>query len=220
MCSKHSSSKHLFNLTDSQDEGPTGGCPVVVTHATDCCPEEECPGLLAFASVFQRPLGLGWPYSVSLVAVYIEVCCFAQLHCCCSVTKWCQTVCDPMDCSTPCVPVFHHPLTFAQTHVHRVSDAIQPSCLPFPSPSAFSLYQLQGLLFKSGGQSIGASASILPVNIQDWFPIELTGLISLLSKELSRVCSSTTVWKHQLHKNTFFTDTPLSKCSQGSLSVS
>ena len=154
------------------------------------------------------------------LAVCIEVCCFAQLHCCCSFTKWCQTVCDPMDCSTPCVPVFHHLLAFAQTHVHRVSNAIQPSCLSFPSPSAFSLYQLQGLLFKSGGQSIGASASLLPVNIQDWFPIELTGLISLLSKELSRVCSSTTVWKHQLHKNTFFTDMPLSKCSQGSLSVS
>ena len=54
-------------------------------------------------------------------------------------------------------------------------------------------------LFSSGGQSIRASASvsILPMNIQDWFPLGLTGLISLLFKELSRVFSSTTIWKHQ-----------------------
>ena len=59
-------------------------------------------------------------------------------------------------------------------------------------------------LFTSGGQSIGASASasVLPTNIQGWFPLELTGLISLLSKGLARVFSST-VWKHQL-LGTFF----------------
>ena len=54
-------------------------------------------------------------------------------------------------------------------------------------------------LFTSGGQSIGASASasVLPMNTQGWFPFGLTGLISLLSKGLSRIFSSTTVWKHQ-----------------------
>ena len=52
-------------------------------------------------------------------------------------------------------------------------------------------------LFTSGGQSIGASASVLPMNIQDWFPLGLTGLISLKFKGLSRVLSSTTVQKHQ-----------------------
>ena len=54
-------------------------------------------------------------------------------------------------------------------------------------------------LFASDGQSIGtsASASVLPMNIQGWFPLRLTGLISLLSKGLSRVFSSTTFWKHQ-----------------------
>ena len=52
-------------------------------------------------------------------------------------------------------------------------------------------------IFTSGGQSIGASASVLPRNIQDWFPLVLTGLISLLSKGLSRVFSNTTVQKHQ-----------------------
>ena len=53
--------------------------------------------------------------------------------------------------------------------------------------------------FASGGQSIGASAStsVLPMNIQDWFPLGLTGVISLLSKGLSRVCFNTTVQKHQ-----------------------
>ena len=80
--------------------------------------------------------------------------------------------------------------------------AISPSVIPysscpqsFPAPGSFPMSQL----FASGGQSIGvsASASILPVAIQGWFPLGLTGLISLLPKGLSRVFSSPTVWKHQ-----------------------
>ena len=70
------------------------------------------------------------------------------------------------------------------------------SCLQFfPASKSFP----KSGLFGSGGQSVGtlASASVLLMNIQDWFPLGLTGLISLLSKELSRVFSSTTVWKHQ-----------------------
>ena len=65
----------------------------------------------------------------------------------------------------------------------------------FPASGSFPV----SWLFASGGQSIGASAStsVLPMNSQDWFPIGLTGLISWLSKGLSRVFSSTTVWKHQ-----------------------
>ena len=65
----------------------------------------------------------------------------------------------------------------------------------FPASGSFLMSQL----FASGGQSIGASASapVLPVNIQGWFPLGLTALISLLSKGLSRVFSNTTVWKHQ-----------------------
>ena len=93
---------------------------------------------------------------------------------------------------------------FAQTHVHWVSDAIQLShpLLP-PFPLAFNFSQFMDLfplsqLFASSGQSIGASASasVLPMNIQDWFPLGWTGLISLLSKGLSRV-SSTVVQKCQ-----------------------
>ena len=71
----------------------------------------------------------------------------------------------------------------------------------FPASESFPMSQL----FTSGGQSIGASASasVLPVNIQGWFPLGLTGLISLLSKGLSKVFSSTTIWKHQ-----FFSSQP------------
>ena len=75
-------------------------------------------------------------------------------------------------------------------------------CRPFFScPQSFpaSRSSLMSRLFALGGQSIGtsASASVLPMNIQDWFSLGLTGLISLQSKGLTRVFSSTTVWKHQ-----------------------
>ena len=77
---------------------------------------------------------------------------------------------------------------------------ISTSVIPFTSyiqssPASWSFPKSQ--FFESGGQNIGASASVLPVNIQDWFPLGLTGLISLLSKGLSRVFSNTTVQKYQ-----------------------
>ena len=101
-----------------------------------------------------------------------------------------------MDYSTPGLPNHHRPQELAQTHVHQGSDAIQPSyTLSTPSPPALNLSQHQGVFLKSqfftsGGQSIGASASasVLPMNIQGWFPLRLTGLI-LQSKGLSRVFS-------------------------------
>ena len=66
---------------------------------------------------------------------------------CCSVTQSCPTLCDPMDCSTPGLPVHHQLPEFTQTQVHRVSDAIQPSHpLLSPSPPALNLSQHQGLL--------------------------------------------------------------------------
>ena len=78
-----------------------------------------------------------------------------------------------------------------------ISSSVTPfSCLQsFPASGSFPV----SWSFTSGGQSIRASAlaSVLPVNIQGWFPLGLTGLISLLSKGLSRVFSSTTVRKHQ-----------------------
>ena len=66
-------------------------------------------------------------------------------------------------------------------------------CSIFPRMRIF----LMSWLLASGGQSIGASAAVLPMNTQGWFPLGLTGLISLLSKRLSRVFSSTTILKHQ-----------------------
>ena len=121
-----------------------------------------------------------------------------------SVTQSCLTLCDPTDFSMTGFPVHHQLLEFTQTYVHWVSDAIQPSypVIPFsshlqsfPASRAFQM----SWLFPSAGQSIGvsASASVLPMNIQDWFPLGLTGWISLQSKGLSRVFSNTTVQKHR-----------------------
>ena len=128
--------------------------------------------------------------------------------CYCSIAQLCPTLCDPMDCSTPGFPVLHHLLEFAHTHVHWVSDAIQPSGpLSPPSPPAFNLSQHQSLprsqLFESGDQSVGASASmsVFPVNIQCLLPLGLTGLTSLQSRGLSRGFSNTTIWKHQISKH-------------------
>ena len=123
-----------------------------------------------------------------------------------SVAQSCPTLCDSMNCSTPGFHVHHQLPELAQTYAHQVGDAIQPShSLSSPSPPAFNVSQHQSLFpmsqfFTSGGQSIGvsASASVLPMNIQDWFPSEWTGWISLQSKGLSRVFSNTTVQKHQL----------------------
>ena len=106
--------------------------------------------------------------------------------------------------NTPGLPVYHQLPEFTQTPVHRVGDAIQPSH-PLSSPStAFNLSQHQGLF-----QWVSSSHQVAKVlefqlqhqsfqwNIQDLFPLGWTGLISLLSKRLSRVCSNTAVQKHQ-----------------------
>ena len=119
-----------------------------------------------------------------------------------SVTQSCLTLCIPMYCSTPGLPVHHQLLELSQTHVHWVSDTIQPSHpLSSPSPPTFNLSQHQGL-YKRISSHIrwpkywSFSFSISPsMNIQDWFPLGLTGWISLLSKGLSRVFSNTTVQK-------------------------
>ena len=114
------------------------------------------------------------------------------------------TLCDPMDSSTPGLPVHHQLLEFTQTHVHLVGDAIQPSH-PLSSPSpAFNLSQHLGLFNESvlhirwPKYGVSALASVLPKNTQDWSPLEWTGWISFQSKGLSTVFSNTTVQKHQL----------------------
>ena len=126
---------------------------------------------------------------------------FSGLSCHCSVAKSCLTLCVPMDYRTPGFLVLHHLPELAQIHVHWVGDAIQPSVDPFSfclqSFSASGSFPVSQL-FESDGQSTGASASVLPMNIQGWFYLGLTSLIFLLSKGLSRVFSSTTVGKHQI----------------------
>ena len=114
-------------------------------------------------------------------------------------------VCDSMDRSTPGLPVHHHLPEFTQTHVHWAGDAyptISSSVVPFssclqsfPASGSFPVSQF----FTSGDQSIrvSSSASVLPMNIWDWFPLGWTGWISLHAKGLSRVFSNTTVQKHQ-----------------------
>ena len=102
---------------------------------------------------------------------------------CCLVAKSCQTLYDLVDCSPPGLPVLHYLPKFAQTHIHWVGDAIQPShplLPPSPLPSNFPISKsfLMSHLFSSGDQNFGAPASamVLLMSIQDWFPLGLTGL--------------------------------------------
>ena len=120
-------------------------------------------------------------------------------------SRSCPTLCNTMNCSMPGFPVHHQLPEFTQTHVHWVSDAIQPShplvilffsrLQFFPASGSFPVSRF----FSSGDQSIGvsASASVLPMSMQDWFPLGWTGWISLQSKGLSRVFSNTTVQELQ-----------------------
>ena len=132
-----------------------------------------------------------------------------------SVAQSCLTLCDPMNPSTPGLPVHHQLLEF--THSCPSSrwchPAISSSVVPFSScpqslPAAGSFPMSQ--LFAWGGQSTGVSAlaSSLSKKSQGWSPSEWTGWISLQSKGLSRVFSNTTVQKHQ-----FFSAQLSSQCN-------
>ena len=126
---------------------------------------------------------------------------FCLESCCCSVAQLCLTLCDPMDCSMPGFPVLPCLLEFAQTHVHWVGDDIQP---PHPSPPSFNISQNQGKISNESAVHIrwpkywSFNFSISPSNEYsglfsfriDWFDL-------LAVWGLSRVFSSTAVWKHQ-----------------------
>ena len=109
----------------------------------------------------------------------------------------------PMDCSMPGFSVLHHShgtcsnsYPLSQWCHPTISSSVIPfsSCFQsFPASGSFPVSQF----FTSGGQSIGAPASVLPVNTQDWFPLGWTGWISLLSKGLSRAFTNTAGQKHQ-----------------------
>ena len=101
-------------------------------------------------------------------------------------------------CPSPTPRVYSNSCPSSRLRRPTISSSVIPlsSCLqPFPASGSFQMSQF----FASGGQNIGVSAStsVLPVNIQDWFPSEWTGWISSLFKGLSRVFSNTTVQKHQ-----------------------
>ena len=105
-----------------------------------------------------------------------------------------------MYCSMPGSSALH----YFQVHVHWISVTIQPShpLLP-PSPFAFHVSHHQGhFQWNSCSHQVAKVLElqlqhVFPMNIQGWFPLGLTALISLLSKWLSRVFSSTAIWKHQ-----------------------
>ena len=133
---------------------------------------------------------------------------FLQVYicCCCSVTKY-PTLCDPMDCSMPAFPsltiswslpkFMSIELVMPSNHLILCRTLLLPSI--FPSIRVFSNELALPILWRASAKSIeaSASASVLPTNIQGWFPLGLTVLISLQSKGLSRVFPSTTIWRHQ-----------------------
>ena len=121
----------------------------------------------------------------------------------CSVAKSCPTYCSPMDCSTPGLSVLHS-LSWSLLKFMSIESVMLSNHLIlfysllllssiFPSIRVFS----NELVLCIGSLGASASASVLPINIQGWFPLGLTGLIPLQSKGLSRVFSSTIIWKHQ-----------------------
>ena len=127
-----------------------------------------------------------------------------KLICCCSVTQSCLTLRPHklqharLPCPSPSPGTCSNSCPLIQWCHPTISSSVVPFSFrlqSFPASGSFLMSQL----FAPGGQSIGASASasVLPMNIQDWFPSGLTGLISLQSRELSKVFFNTTVQKHQ-----------------------
>ena len=152
-----------------------------------------------------------WRFKVhSLTTLAQDVTLSDILQFCCSAAKSRLTLGNIMDCSMPGSSVLYCLLKFGQIHVHQVGDAICTfHSLPSPSPFAFNLSQHQGnesaLIWRADNDSglrircpkYWRFTLVLPMNIQSWFPLGLTGVISLLSKRFSRVSFSTTIQKHQ-----------------------
>ena len=120
-----------------------------------------------------------------------------------SVTQSCPTLCDPMNRSTPGLPVHHQLPEFTQTHVLRVSDAIQPSHPPSPLlllppiPPSIRVFSNESTLRMRWPKYWSFSFSISPSNEHPGLIFFKTGWISLQSKGLSRVFPNTTIQKHQ-----------------------
>ena len=125
----------------------------------------------------------------------------------------CQILCNPMDCSMPGFPVLPSQslskLMSIESMIHpniSFSVVLVPFPQSFPASGSFPM----SWLFASGAQSIGASASFLLMDIQDWFPLRLTSLISLLSKGLSRVFNATVKSINSSALNLFYSPTLIS----------
>ena len=112
------------------------------------------------------------------------------MHCCCLVTKSCKILCDPMDCNapgftcpSPSSGVYSNSYPLSQWYHLTISSSAMPLfCLQsFPASVSFPMSHF----FASGGQSVGdsASASVLPMNVQGWFPLRLSGFISCCPKD-------------------------------------
>ena len=158
------------------------------SHLILCCPPSP-PAPNAILRQFKEK------YVYMYVCIY--VCKYVQF-----VAQSCPTLCNFIDYCTPGFPVHHqllelaHILESVMPSNHLVLCCPFSSCLqPFQASGSFLVSQFSAL----AGQSIGVStsASVLPVTIQNWFPLAWTSWISLQSKGLSRVFSNTTVQKHQ-----------------------
>ena len=161
-------------------------------------PNMQC--LISYLLLWLMSKGCGWEANAALqwqLSAY-------SLASCCSVTQLCPTLCDPWTAA------HQASLSFTVSHSLFISCPLSQWCHPtilsfvthfsscpqsFPASGSFPMSQL----FASGGQIIGisTSASVLPRSIQGWFPLGLTGLISLQFKRLLRVFSNTTIQKHQ-----------------------
>ena len=153
-----------------------------------------------------------------------------QTYCCCLVAQSSQTICNPMDCSMPSFPVLHYLPGFAQTHVHWLSDIIQPSHpLSTPSPPAFSLSQHQGLFqwvskwLKYWSFSFSTSPSneysgLISFRI-DWFETYEWWLTTLLSLHLWMDLRLSLPWPFSLRLHERYVPLPVHR-TQRSLPVS
>ena len=141
--------------------------------------------------------------SLTITFLYLKLYVFVPVQFS-SVAQSCPTLCDPMDtarrppCPSPTHGIYSDSCPLSRWCHPTISSSVVPFSFRLQSFLASGSFQMSQF-FPSGGQSIrvSASASVLPVNIQDWFPLGWTGWISLQSNGLSRVFSNTTVQKHQ-----------------------
>ena len=133
--------------------------------------------------------------------IYVHMCECMKLFpmpCCCWVTKsWPHGLqYTRLPCPSPSTRACSNSCPLSQWCRPTISSSVisfSSRLQSFPASESFSM----SWFFASGGQSTGVSTSLLPMNIQGWFPLRLAGLISLQSKGLSRVFSNTTVQRHQ-----------------------